>query len=262
MNLLKKLFGKKEEKNVPDNTRLLQLIRQYHSANTQENYKLVLEELYSGNAYLVVPTYKEATESKATKEWGTLKAGRTLNFTSVFNVDGLMVFGVFTSEEAMAKWIKEESGYTAMPAKVVLDIAQEQQFGRVVIDSDQDTMFVLERDTSNITSSIVEKETKVMVGTPERPIAGAHKESLIRAFKKNSNISEVYHFIMDREGELVLILAVLLEKHSENAQQALYGSINEGMQGYELELPLEIMYLQPGDSWYDTARNFELFYQK
>jgi len=262
MNLLKKLFGKKEPEFTPDNTRLLQLIQRYHQEETNENYGLVIKELYGDSAFLLVPTANENKENSQQTEWNTLKAGATLSFTTVFNLEGLLVFGVFTSEEALSKWATEKTAYTAMPAKAVLEIAQKEQFGRIVIDSDQPTMFVLERDTSNITTEVLTEDTEVTIGTPLHPIAGANKESLIREFSRNTNIKEVYHFVMVRGNESVLILAILLEQQSDDARKAILGAINTGMNGYTLDLPLDIMYLDTEDSWYETAKQFEIFYKK
>lgn len=262
MNLLKKLFGKKEPEFTPDNTRLLQLIQRYHQEDTNENYGLVIEELYGNTAFLLVPTANENNGNSQQTGWNTLKAGATLDFTTVFNVEGLLVLGVFTSEETLSKWTKEETAYTAIPAKVVLEIAEKERFGRIVIDSDQPTMFVLERDTSNIKTEVITEDTQVTIGTPIHPIAGANKESLIREFSRNTNIKEVYHFVMVRGNESILILAILLEQQTDDARKAIMGAINTGMNGYELDLPLDIMYLNTEDSWYKTAKKFELFYKK
>lgn len=262
MNLLKKIFGERETEFSPDNTKLTSLIQAYHQDNNNDNYVAVLEELYGNNAFLLVPTEDNSKNISNSKKWKTLEAGETLNFTSVFNLDGLLVLGVFTSEETLSKWTNEETTYTAIPSKTVLEISQEQNFGRIVIDSDQDTMFVLERNTSNIKTDEIKEETTVKVGTPLRPIEGAHKESLVNAFKKVSNISEVYHFAMQRNEEHLLILAIVLENQSENARKAVFGALNDGMNGFELDLPLDIMYLQPEDPWYATAKEFECFYNR
>lgn len=261
MNLFKKLFGsKKEPVFEPDNTKLWQLMEAYGKDSSNENYKKVFEELLSDNAYLIVPTIND--NPAFSEEWSTAQAGTTLQFTTVYDLDGLMVFGIFSSPEKLARWAKKEMTYTAMPAKTALEIAQQQNYGRVVIDSDQDTMFVLERDNSNVKKEVIKEDTEVQAGTPTDPISGPNKESLIKAFQKNSNIDEVYHFAMSRDGETVLILAIVLEHESENARQGVVGTINKGMADYQLQMPLDIMYLDRNDSWYDLAKEQECFYMK
>lgn len=259
MNLFKNLFGKKEKVFTPDNTKLLALIEQYHKNSSSETYGNVLEELYGDNAYLIVPTAEVNSDSK---EWKTLKKGETINFTTVFDMDGLLAFGVFTSEEALSKWINEETPFMAMPAKSVLEIAQEQSFDRIVIDSDQPNMFVLERNRENFNEQKIKEDTEVLIGTPIKPIEGAHKTQLQNAFRKNNNINEVFHFAMQRNNESILILAIVLEQFSENARLAVMNNINDGMHGVNFNQTLEIMYISKEDDWYETARNFDYFYKK
>ena len=91
MNLFKKLFKKKESEFTPDNSVLLQLIQAYHQNETPENYKKVIEELYGPRAFLVVPTDGEQSKSN---EWKTLEKGTSVAFTTVFDVEGMLVFAV------------------------------------------------------------------------------------------------------------------------------------------------------------------------
>ena len=257
MNIFNKLFKKKEPEFTPDNSVLLQLIQAYHQNPTSENYGKVMEELYGTRAFLVVPSDGKQSTSDA---WHTLKKGSTVGFTSVFDVDGLLVFGVFTSETALSKWINQETAYMAIPAHAVMEMAQEYNFGRIVIDSEQETMFVLERNRENIATTTVQEETQVQVGFPQHPIDGANKSQLLDAFSKNSNIKEVYHFVMLRNQESIYILAFVLENYSENARLAVMDCVNDGMKGFTLDLPLESMYIEESDSWYETVQNFGVFY--
>lgn len=263
MNLFKKIFGTKEEKEEvkipdfkPDNSRLLSLIAAYHQEESSDNYQAVLDELYSDSAYLVVPTSEKSSTPQS--GWTTLKKGETIEFTTVFNVDGLLVFGVFTSEIALSKWIDRETTFMSMPAKVVMELAQEQGFGRIVIDSEQETMFVLERNVTNQKQEIITEDTEILVWSPKFPISGAHQEQFRKAFAKVESIKEVFHFGITKNNEQILILAIVLNTKTENSVLAARASINDGMLGYELNMPLEIMYLDPED---DRFRQFDLFYK-
>ena len=257
MNLFNKLFGKKEPEFTPDNSVLLQLIQAYHQNETPENYKKVIEELYGPRAFLVVPTDGEQSKSD---EWKTLEKGTSVAFTTVFDVQGMLVFGVFISETTLSKWTDMETAFMAMPARAVLDLAETHSFGRIVIDSDQETMFVLERNRENISTTTIQEETQVQVGFPQNPIDGANKSQLLAAFSKNSNIKEVYHFVMLRNQESIYILAIVLENYSENARLAVMDCVSDGMKGFALDLPLESMYIEESDSWYETVQNFGVFY--
>ena len=185
-----------------------------------------------------------------------------IDFATVYNMDGLLVLGVFTSETTLSRWITEEMGYIGLPSKTVMEIAQQHNFGRIVIDSDQETMFVLERNRENIATTTVQEETQVQVGFPQHPIDGANKSQLLAAFSKNSNIKEVYHFVMLRNQESIYILAFVLENYSENARLAVMDCVSDGMKGFALDLPLESMYIEESDSWYETVQNFGVFYRR
>lgn len=259
MNFFKKLFGKKEPEFTPDNSVLLQLIQAYHQNETPENYKKVIEELYGPRAFLVVPTDGEQSKSD---EWKTLEKGTSVAFTTVFDVEGMLVFGVFTSETTLSKWTDRETAFMAMPARAVLDLAETHSFGRVVIDSDQDTMFVLERNVSNTNEITIEEDTEVLIWYPKQPISGDHKKQLCSAFAKVSSIKEVYHFGMTRNDEAILILAFLLDEVNDNSRLAVLSAMNDGMNGFSTEFPIEMMYVKEGDNWHTTGNNFEVFYKR
>ena len=160
----------------------------------------------------------------------------------------MLVFGVFTSETTLSKWTDRETAFMAMPARAVLDLAETHSFGRIVIDSDQETMFVLERNRENISTTTIQEETQVQVGFPQHPIDGANKSQLLAAFSKNSNIKDVYHFVMLRNLESIYILAFVLENYSENARLAVMDCVSDGMKGFALDLPLESMYIEESAS--------------
>lgn len=260
MNFFKKLFGKKEEEFQPDNSVLLQCLHNYQKNPDNDNYKLVYDELQGNRAILYVPSVND--NSITNTEWKTTKVDAKVSFTSVFNIDGLLVFGVFTSEQALVKWTQKQTTYIAMPAKQVLDLAKQNNFNRIVIDSDQNTMFVLERDVSNTKTIEIEKTTEVLVWTPKQPISGSHKNQLCHAFSKVSSIKEVYHFGMTRNGEQILILSILLDELNDNSRLAVLSAINDGMRGFELDLPLEMLYINEMDSWYEKSKQFDLFYSR
>lgn len=259
MNFFNKLFGKKEPEFTPDNSVLLQLIQAYHQNETPENYKKVIEELYGSRAFLVVPTGKNQEYSN---EWKKSKGGDVIDFATVYNMDGLLVLGVFTSEATLSRWITEEMGYIGLPSKTVMEIAQQHNFGRVVIDSDQETMFVLERNVSNTNEITIEEDTEVLIWYPKQPISGDHKKQLCSAFAKVSSIKEVYHFGMTRNDEAILILAFLLDEVNDNSRLAVLSAMNDGMNGFSTEFPIEMMYVKEGDNWHTTGNNFEVFYKR
>lgn len=107
-----------------------------------ETYKDVLMELITGESLLFLPSVNDGSENQDTDNQGATK---TLKITSIFNVDGIKVLGAFSDEAALFSWAKEPVPYKMLQSKDVLQICEENRIKRVVINSNQPTMFVLEQ---------------------------------------------------------------------------------------------------------------------
>lgn len=130
---------------TPNNTSLLAKIKSFQNNQNQETFITVLEELQGNNAFLLVPTTSPITGENPEKGWTTLEKGAKLSFTSVFEVEGKLVMGVFTSQTSLMNWASETKPFVTLPAKEVLEIAVEHKISQLIIDSNQESMFVLGR---------------------------------------------------------------------------------------------------------------------
>ena len=131
----------------PDNTRLLQLLDQYAKENgAGETYKDVVMELMNGNSFLIFPT-QDDTEL-APGQWTTLEKATTLKISSIFEVEGNKMFGVFTDEKSLFSWTKTPTHYTAMRAQDVLKLGQANNIEKIVINNGLPNMFVLKKTKS------------------------------------------------------------------------------------------------------------------
>jgi len=257
MGIFDKLFGtkKKTPKNNenPDNTKLIGLLEKYGENQSKENYQKAFHEIVKGNSLLILPSLNDK-ESK--HEWETIEKGATLTLTSVIDQDGLKVLGAFTTPEKLLEWTKEETEYTAMKSKDVIDFCQAHNIDRIVIDSNMPTMFILERNRENVSTKTVQKETQVQVGTPIKPIAGALLKKFQINFSKVTVIKEVYQYAMLRNDESILVLGFVLDTYSDNSRIACINSIQNAMTGEKLDIPLEMFMLNDKD-WYKTAKEIE-----
>lgn len=257
MNFLKKLFGQSSkstpvvETKDPENTRLLFLIDTWVANPSNENYKDVLNEIENGNAFLILPTENSGSETIGRS---TLEKESKLNLSSVYNLDGLKVLAAFTDENALLEWAKKPTQYTALRSQDVIDLCKSNGIDRVVINNLQKNMFVLERNRANITTNVIEKETKVLVGAPTHPLSQAVIQKLQQNFKRVDTIEEAYQFAQSMNGDTSLVLAVKMSVQSDNARAALHNAINDSINADELQLPLDIMII-PSEEWLNTARN-------
>jgi hypothetical protein len=266
MNFLKNLFspGNKKstakENKMPDNTRLNYLLNIWGDHQSIENFNEVLKELLEGNACLFIPSMNDES---ATDNWETAEVGTTLNLTSVFNLDGLQVLGAFSDIPAMLSWTKRETQYTSMKAQDVIEFCKLHQLDRIVINSDQKNMFVLERNRENLKSKTFDKETPVKLGTPIRPLSKHIIDKLISEFKNVDTIQEAYHYAQTVNNEFSLVIGVVLSVVSENSMAAMNNAINNSLQGEKLDTPVDIFVIQT-DDWLSTIRNIDnsLFYKR
>jgi len=107
-----------------------------------ETYKDVLMELITGESLLFLPSVNDGSENQ---EANNQSATKTLKIASIFTVDGIKVLGAFSDEAALFIWAKQPVPYKMLESKDVLQICEENGIKRVVINSNQPTMFVLEQ---------------------------------------------------------------------------------------------------------------------
>jgi hypothetical protein len=267
MNFLKIFFGvpvnkkaeSKESKN-PDNTRLAYLLDNYGRHHSNENYQAVLEELTKGNSFLLLPS---ANDNNDTKGWQTAQAGTTISLSSIFNLDGLRVLGAFSNETALVKWTKRATQYTAIKTQDLIDFCKQNNVDRIVINTDQKNMFVLERNRENIASRTIQQETKVLVGTPMKPLPKETIDLLVKNFRRVDTIEEAYLYAQKTNDEISLVLGIKMTVVSDNSRAALYNALNDSLNGVDVGIPIDIMLLEK-EGWLNTVRNIEnsLFYKR
>ena len=130
----------------PNNTLLLSKIKAFQSNQNQETFMAVLDELQGNNAFLLIPTTAPVAGKDRNEEgWSTIEKGTQLSFTSVFEVEGQKILCAFTSQQHLMSWASETKPFVSLPAKDVLEIALQNHIERIVIDTNQDSVFVLGR---------------------------------------------------------------------------------------------------------------------
>jgi hypothetical protein len=264
MNFLKKLFNNSktdsvnQEKKNPENTRLIYLMDIYQQHRSSDNYKAVMNEILHGNAFLLLPTANPGLEHK---ECITLDSG-TLDLW-LFNVDGLKVIGAFTNEFALTQWSKAVTQYTTMNSHDVIKICQQNVIDRIVINSGQKNMFVIERDRRHIQRTTVEEDTKVQIGTPTVPLKQYIVDRLVENFKNVDTIEEAYQFAQNMNGEKSIVLGIKLSVNSDNSRAALLNAMTNSIGNEKTDLPVSIMILETED-WLIAVGKIQnaLFYKK
>lgn len=154
MNFFRKMFKGKTEKasdttstqtkNI-SNEKLISLLTAWGETESEDAHTAIVEELKGGESVLLIPTINDATNNGG-GEWETATKGTQLKVTSLFMLGQEKVIAVFSSEEAFRAWNKTDSQYTVMPTKNVLKICKQLEVTKLVIDSNQSTMVVVESE--------------------------------------------------------------------------------------------------------------------
>jgi hypothetical protein len=264
MGLLKKLFGAKSEVKEanpnPDNTKLIFYINNWWENRSDKNYKIVVDEILNGNSYLLLPTINDPTSTNT--DWQIADADTTLNLTSCFNLDGLKVLGAFTDEKALVAWAKKPTHYTSLKSDAVISICEQNNIGRVVINSGSPNMFVLERNR-NMQNYSIKKDTTVHIGTPSKPLNDQIIQKLIARFEENDNIEGAYQYIQELNGEISIMIGIKLFKESENGQTAVLNAVQDAMKDEKSEQFVDVFFIENAE-WLDVISNVNdsLFYKK
>lgn len=259
MSLLSNLFGKANSEEAspqnkqPDNTRLLKLLHAYRNDESSEDYQHVVDELMNGNAYLLLPTVDGAG---AKETWKTMEEGEGLKLTSIFDVDGLTVLGAFTSEETLLEWANKKTEYTAMPSSDALDLCLANGIERIVIDSRQPTMFVLQRGRDNLETETLRRGAKELIAFPAQPIEGRMLEKLKTRCHKKPFIQEVRQFILSRGKENSLVLGFKLDGYNENTRSACIQAVQDAVQGELFEQAVDVLFFENEDR-YQSVKEIE-----
>jgi DNA-directed RNA polymerase beta' subunit len=267
MSFLKKLFGKQKpianenpNKN-PDNTHLIYLLNIYGENPSPGNYKQVVLEIMNGNSFLLVPTIND--EQDQIQGWQTADAEKTLQLTSVFDQDGLKVLGAFSDEKALLTWAQKPTTYTALKTKAITELCQHIGVGRIVINSGQKNMVVLERNLENLKEITVKKSTEIAIGTPAKPLDRQIIGKLIENFKKVSTIEEAYQYAQVMNNETSIVLGIRMSSVSEDAKTALFNAVTNVLESEKADFFVDIMILDNPD-FIKSVRNISnsLFYSK
>ena len=266
MKFLDRFIGKKNkvpelaEAKRPDNAVLTNLLNSYSQNQSRENYFKTLKEIEEGNSFFILPS---VNDGQAVGGWKMAKVNSTLKLTSVFNLDGLKVLGAFTDEKALLNWTKKPTPFTKLRSQDAIQFCKQNGIDRIVINSDQPNMFILERNRDNFKTTVLEKETPIQIGTPINPLSKQILDNLVINFRNVDTIQEAYHYAQSLNNEFSLVIGVLLSVVSENSNAALYNAINSSLQGEKLGTPVDISVIQTEDQL-NAVRNIKdsLFYKR
>lgn len=243
-----------------DNSRLMELLVAHGRTHDPKDADRVYEELLQKRAILLLPSVNDGHQELG---WRTIAAGEKLKLTSVFDVDGLKVLGAFTDEQALFQWAKRPTTYTAMPAHSVLEMCETEGIGRLVINSDQSTMFVLHGPGERFTTRTVQEATQVQIGTPARPLNDRILDKMRTRFQQLSIVKEAFHYAQTMKGEHALMIGLKIDPSNENSRQAALQAIHTALQGEKLDQTLDVFVIAT-DDWHKSLMQIDkaLFFKR
>lgn len=251
---------KPENTTTPNNIKLISLLDIFRQKNGAENsYTNVILELLQGNSFLLLPSVNEDNS----EGWKTIEKEQQLKIASIFDMDGMKVLGAFTDDEALLDWSKREMQYTAIPSKDVLDLCEANGIGRIIINSGQPNMFVLERNRDHVKTQTLKQDTQVLLGMPKDPLPEDILEKLRKSFQKTEIINEVYQYGQSIGAEFNIVLGFRLSIYSENSKKASMDAIQNALKDVEISHPLDLYFIED-EGLFKSIKNIEgsLIYSK
>lgn len=235
-----------------NNSALQPLLDNWSNEPSDTHFDAVLKELFEGTSSLLVPIAENENDE------------RGMQLSSVYNMEGLMVLGAFSSEQSLFKWAEQEIPFTTMTSQVLIDFCQHNGIGRIIINSNQPDMFVLEGTAANVDAQEVAEDTPVRIGPLPGPLPEDLVEKLKTGFATISSVETVYLHGQLKDGEMAAILSVQASPVSDNTQLALEQMLSKSLEGQPpMILPVGLM-LIPDADWLETVKDIEgaLFYER
>jgi hypothetical protein len=263
MSFWNKLFKDPSKPDNPDNTYLLELLDIYSKNYNDggQNYKNVLNELLNGDSFLVFATNNDSINNS--DNWTKVENNTVMKIKSAANIDGLRVIGAFTDEQTLYKWAKKPVEYTAMKSQDFLKFCQDNGFDRIIINSDQYNMYVIERNMERIKKYSINDDSKIERNSLKNPLSNTLTNKLINNFKKINTIKEVYLYEMVKGDEKSIVIGFALVVFNENSQKAALNAVQNALIGEKTEFFLDIIFLDT-DNLCQMAKEIpdSLFYEK
>ena len=231
------------------------ILAQWGAENSEANFEAVVKELFQGTGSLLVPVAPDDREGAPEG---------SVQLTSIFEVEGMLIFGAFSTEKAIFGWAGQNIEYTVMNTQEVLDFCEAENMTRLVINSNQPDMFVLERETPTTEGATPqEEENQVRIGPLSAPLPETFLDKMKAAFPGIHAVDAAYTYGQMSKGEMSSVLGILLTAPSDEATKALTDAFNAALAGENLELPISMMAIG-NDAWLEAIRNIPeaLIYEK
>ena len=123
-------------------------------------------------------------------------APREIDVRVVEDDDGVRTMPVFTSEEALVRWIPEGSPYVALEGRVVIELFVASDCDRLRVNGADPDTYAISREGARrllgVEPMTVPPGTEVRIGQPARPFPEALISSVRLACERERRIREAY----------------------------------------------------------------------
>ncbi len=242
-----------------DNKELISLLLDFNQSQSGEMYTKIVASLQADNHILLLPSIND---TDSTNDWRELHGGSELKLNCIFNVNGIKVLAAFTSESAMNSWAKSSISYTAIKSSDVMKMSLQWDVDRIVIDSDQASMFVLQKSQSNGKSTLPDKSVD-FIAFPPLPLKPHNVASLAAHFLQIAFILEAFQFTFSNRSESSLVIGLKLSEYTSQSKEDCFIAVKEAFELFKAEVPIDVIFLE-NEAWYRKviSLNHSMFYRK
>lgn len=126
-----------------NNDHLHTLLAQWSNTQDPQDYRAVFDALHNDEGYLLVPANYSGNVQQGV--WTAADADQDITLTCIATVDGKKTMMVFTNEEALRHWSKDDRSYVALPSREVLLLSAQNNIDTLIINIHQPKMYILNR---------------------------------------------------------------------------------------------------------------------
>lgn len=228
-----------------NNKPLVRSLKKYNRRANDKNYSAVVQELVNGLSTLYLP---EAFEHRKFSDPSEIQF-------AIINKDGLKIITAFTSKENFFKWTNEDAPYVTIKSRDLEELSRQNSIFRILIDPEQTTFFVLEKDTGR--EKVIIQDNAVKIGPAENFLSANDLNSLSIKFSEVQPILEAYGFKMLRDDKITFVIGFVLRNYSEDSQQACFNAVQSAIDFENSELPVELFMFERNDSILNTVQKDE-----
>jgi hypothetical protein len=238
--------------------RLLHLLNQHSKDPSDAHYEQLITEILHGDSCFLLPAGDHEVEDR----WREPGTEYDLEIRTVYHEGPLKVLLVFSDEEALEHWAQRPINHHLFRTQDAIKFCQQNGIARIIINVDQENMFVLQQRLPE-TKAVAEEHEELRL-LPLQDTLGTEVIDLLKAsFAETTVIDAGYQFAkVNNANEPEAVIGIRLSEITDDTIKAMQLAVAQALYGKDLKRVLHIMLLE-SDTFVAAAESLKgKFYQR